>query len=374
MSTKTFLNSISYVVIPLFLLLFTAGCDEVFWPWSELWNDGGDSGGGSSSSSGDEGYSPGTPAVEATDTYAIALGGVAPGRDELILTGEDGNLIGFSGSSLRFEADTDVVGFLPRPGFDDFASGGGAQIVPQRAGFAVVTYYIDDIAQDGRFLVIVPPQSLIQMTVAEAGTQLTDEAQLDEGLHVMLDSVSPTANALGSVTRNRVDMIYDEDDPSLFNADEDLWPIDPPASYFDAVITAESNGIYQYSPVSPYDPTNGIYLDAEARGFLDPSYHTAYDQAVLSAAYIFSDETEDTTGGAFAFYSPTEDEWEVIGEVYSNGMTAIPAGCGVSDSYFPALAPIQIIIIDGVWTYLDGRPAFVFIRSRDAREYAVVYE
>lgn len=355
------------ILLSISLPTLTTSCGKALWPWSELWEDNGGGGGG-----GGENYSPGTPAVEATETYKIALGGVAPGRDELILTDDSGNLLDLSGSTLDFEVDNDMVGLLPRPDYDDFTSGSGAQIVPQKVGFAVISYYIDDVLQEDRFLAIVPPQSLIQMMVAEGSAQLTGEAEVGSDSHVKLSSTSPTADGLGAVTRNRVEMIYDTDNPPIFTVDEEAWALDPPSSYFDSVITAESNGIYQYSPVSPDDPTHDTFIDAEARSFLDPSLHRAYDQAVLSAANIFSEDTLDPTGGAFAFYSPTEDEWEEIEHAYSNNMISIPVDCGVSDSFFPALAPIQIVILDDVWTYPSGRPAFVFIRSREARDYAVV--
>lgn len=348
------------------VLTTTTSCEKMLWPWSELWKD--DNKGGSST----ESSSPTTPAIEATATYSIALGGVAPGRDELILTDDNGNLLDLGTSRLRFESDTDVVGLLPRPDYNDFASGSGAQIVPQKVGFAVVTYYIDDVEQDDQLMVIVPPQSLIQMMVAEAGTQLADEAEIDSDSHVKLSSTSPTANGIGSVTRNRVDLISEDLDHSLFGVNEAAWLAYPPSSYYDSVITAESGGIYQYSPVDPSDPTHDIYTDAEARGFLDESHHRAYDQAVLSASYLFAEKTDDTTDGAFAFFSPTPDEWEVIEQVYANNMITIPAGCGFDDLDFPTFAPIQMLIHPDVWRYDDGRPAFIFIRSRDPLEYAVV--
>jgi len=328
----------------------------------------GDDSGGSSSDSGDESYSPSVPVIEATATYSIAMGGVAPGRDELVLTDSDGELLDLSGQELRFESSTDVVGFLPRPDYSDFASGSGAQIVPQKTGFAVVTYYIDDAIQYDQFLVIVPPQTLIQMMVSEASTQLTAEAEVNDDYHVTLDSDSPTANAIGGVTRNRVIMITETGNPSLFEADDATWDESP----YTAVITANSSGVYQYSPVDPSNAAHTTYTNAEARSYLDDSLHRAYDQAVLSAAHIYSDNTADPTGDAFGFFSPTAEEWAKIDIAYKNGLYDLPVGAGVSDSDFPALEPIQIVVLDSVSTLSDGRPSFVFIRSKEPLDYAVV--
>lgn len=364
MSMQTFLKGTVSLVFLVFLV-FVTSCS--LWPWSELWN-------GDGSGNGGENYSPNTPAIEATATYSIALGGVAPGRDELVLFDGNGNQLDLAGSNLRFESSTDVVGLLPREGYENFADGSGALIIPQREGFAVVSYYIDDILQDDKFLVIVPPQTLIQIMVAEASTQLTQEADVGEDSHVQLTSDSPTANGIGSVTRNRVVAVFESGEYSLFNVNQTDWFADPPASYWNAVIEAKAGNIYQYSPVDPGDPSHYIYMDAEARGFLDVSLHRAYDQAVLSAAGIFSDNIKDATGGAFAFFSPDADEWKCIKTAFSNNMTKLPAGCGVTDDDFPRLSPIQIVILEDVWIYKDGRPAFVFIRSREPSDYAVVRE
>lgn len=331
----------------------------------------GDGGGGDN----EDPFSPTTPVIEATKTYSIALGGVAPGRDELVIVDESGNIMNLGSSELTFKSDTDVVGFLPRPDYDDFASGSGTRIVPQETGFAFVSYYIDGIAQDERFLVIVPPQTLIQMMMGEANKQVTSEAEVDGNHHVKLDSVSETADAIGAVTRNRVKMIQSGSfNHSVFDVDEYAWGLDPLGSYYDSVITANNGTIYQYSPVDPADPTHDTYTNAEARDFLDSSLHRGYDQAVLSAAYIFSEETPDPTGGAFAFYSPTSEEWVKIQQAYDNNMVSLPVGCGIEDADFPNFDYIQIVILTKTWEYPDGRPAFVFIRERSAGDYVVVME
>lgn len=343
----------------LILFLFATSCKQALWPWSELWDKH------------DDNSSSTTPAIEATTTYSIALGGVAPGRDELILTDDSGNLLDLSGKTLNFTSNNSVIGFLPRPSYSDFASGSGAQIVPQKVGTAVVTYSINDAVQEDTFKVIVPPQSLIQMMVAEAGGQLTTEVQLDGDSHVRLDSSSPTANGLGSVTKNRITLIDEDLDYSLFNVSQYEWALNPPGTKYDAVITASKSGVYQYSPVDPSDPTHEVYINAESRGFLDKSLYRAYDQAVLSAAHIFNGDTTDPTKGAFAFFSPTEEEWEKIKLAFDNRMIELPYGSGMTDEDFPRFAPIQMLILPGVTTYDDGRPAFVFISQRTQLDYAV---
>lgn len=368
MSTKTFLKSAGYLLLIISCLLLTSCAPLLYYGISELLED--DKKGGEEATG--ENYSPTTPVIEASSTYAVALGGVAPGRDELILIDASGNIKDFTDKSLEFRPDTDVVGLLPRPGYEDFATGSGAKIIPQRVGFTFITYYIDNIEQADRFLAIVPPQSLIQMSVAEGSTQLTQEAEIENSSHVKLTSVSPTGDALGAVTRNRVDAIGFSGNYYLFGVNQVEWDIDPPASHYDSVILADNGGLYQYSPVDPANPAHKTFTDAEARSFLDPAYHRAYDQAVLTSAYIFSNKTADPTGDAFAFFSPTEEEYEKILLAYSNNMVGLPEGCGVSDEDFPEFAPIQILILPNVWTYTDGRPSFVFIRSRESTEYAVV--
>lgn len=366
---RVFTSKKRLLIIPLLLLLLilSTSCGTLLgWKLYD-WLSGDDGG-----NEGGENYSPDVPAIEARSTYVVPLGGAAPGRDELILTDESGALANLSGHDLRFEIDTDVVGLLPRPDFPDFASGSGAKIYPQKAGFAAISYYIDGEEQDGKFLAIVPPQSLIQMMVAEAGAQLTAEATVDSNYHVTPDSKSETADAIGAVTRNRVKAVSGSLDYSLFYIDPPSWLADPPASYYDAVIAAEEYGIYQYSPVDPNDPTHETYTNAEARAFLPDDYHRAYDQASLSAAYIFSEDTEDPTGGAYGFFSPDGDEWECIESAYTSGTILIPVGCGVSDGDFPELAPIQLIMVESLWKYPDGRPAFIFIRSRNILDTAVV--
>jgi hypothetical protein len=95
---------------------------------------------------------------------------------------------------------------------------------------------------------------------------------------------------------------------------------------------------------------------------------------VLSAAHLFSNNTPDPTGGAFAFYSPTSEEWTKIQQGFDNNMVSLPVGTGVSDDDFPHYDYIQILILSKVWKYPDGRPSFVFIRERNTGDYVVVQE
>jgi hypothetical protein len=112
-------------------------------------------------------------------------------------------------------------------------------------------------------------------------------------------------------------------------------------------------------------------MDAEQRKLMSGDELIAYDQAVLTAAGIFNGDTEDTTTGAFAFRSPTPEEWNSIAQAWTIHSYDLPSGAGWSDASFPAFAPIQILIHPDVWTYDDGRPSFVFARMRTSTDAAV---
>ncbi|MBI4127041.1 MAG: hypothetical protein HY465_06060 [Deltaproteobacteria bacterium] len=280
--------------------------------------------------------------IEPTSTFALAVGGVAPGRDELVLDRTFG-----AGDVLVCTADPPILLFYNRSGFDSGTAGGGYQMIPTEEGLAAVTCSISGVALDETYEVTIPPQNLIQILLGEARTQLDDEATIEDG-HVTLTSTSPTATAIGAVIRNRIRLIEERADPELFNADSGAYNANPPVSFYDAVINAP----HQFLPVEPSDPSYPIFDDAQDRNFLDATWLAAYDQAVLSAAAIFNEDASDPTGGAFAFRSPTEEEWQ--------------DGTEVTDDNFPALAPLHIVIVPDVWTYDDGRPAFIFVRSRDA--------
>lgn len=310
------------------------------------------------------------PAVEPAKTYAIALGGVAPGRDELILTDASGALRSFGGQVLTFSADSTVIGLLPRPNFASFGDGSGAQIVPQRAGEAAIRYQIDAVEQGELFGATVPPQELIQVLIGEARGQLKNEATIADGV-VQLTSRSVTGDAVAAAIRNRVALIDTEKDPGLFAADPLTYYLEPPASSYTAVIEAAADGIYQFSPVDPNDGSHETYAHAEARSFLDAKLQLAYDQAVLTAAAIFDGRTDDPTGGAFAFRSPTAEEWTCLKSAFDRRVSAIPAGCVPGDENFPALAPVQILLHPDVAKYADDRPTFIFYRKRPTGAVAI---
>ena len=309
--------------------------------------------------------------TDPTESLSLAIGGVAPGRDELVIFDSNGEPRDFTGQTLACEADDDIVLLKPRPGFATEADGSGVIVTPTEPGVTAIRCYVDGTDFEEIYEVTIPPQYLIQILVAEALMQLTDEAELDpdeDGDVVMLESASPTGNALASVIRNRIGFINSRDKPDLFMADPDDYDADPPASYYDAVIMAEG----QFSPTDPDDPNYDLFMDAQDRNFLAEDELVAYDQAVLTAAAIFNGDTSDTTTGAFAFMSPTEDEWTQISIAWTGAYMTIPDGAGFSDADFPALAPIQILIHPDVWKYDDGRPSFVFARMRTNEDFAVV--
>lgn len=303
------------------------------------------------------------PVVESAQTYAIALGGVAPGRDELILTDTAGTLRDLSGRNLTFSASTNVIGLLPRPGRATFADGSGAQLVPQQTGTALVRYQLDGAEQPELFGVTVPPQALVQVLLGEARGLLKQEAAITANV-VQLASRSPSGDAVAAVVRNRRALIDAAQDPALFSADPLAYYLAPPTSAYTAIIEAMDAGLYQFSPVDPNNTSHDAYTHAEARSFLAPQDQFAYDQAVLTAAAIFDGRTEDPTGGAFAFRSPTVEEAACLMKAAAEQLAEIPTECGPGDENFPALAPVQILIHPNVGTQADGRPAFVFYRKR----------
>jgi hypothetical protein len=250
--------------------------------------------------------------VEPTEKFSLAVGGVASGRDELVIY-DGGRERDFGDSTLECTADDDIILIRTRPGFDSPAAGSGVRMIATEPGVTAVRCKLDGDDLDGVYEVTVSPQLLVQILVAEAGGQLYDEAELDADFDfelakdvVALGSSSPTAEALGSVIRNRVDRIENSDNPSLFNADEELYDSDPPSSFYDAVIMADG----QFSPTDQDDPTNDLFEDAQDRDFLEDEWLVIYDQAVLTAAGIYNRDIDDTTSGSFAFRSPTESEWE----------------------------------------------------------------
>jgi len=306
--------------------------------------------------------------VEPTSRYSLAVGGVISGRDELVLYDSNNQQLDLSEHELSCESDKPIVVLEPRPGFSSMALGSGALITPFEPGITKISCTIDNEPFANTYEIIIPPQNLIQILVAEAQTQIQSEATLNSNSVVSLTSNSNTALAIGMTINNRIDMINETSNPALFNANILSYSYNPTVSYYDAVIMAP----YQFAPTSESDPSHTIFNHAQDRNFMSADSLTAYDQAVLSAALIFSGEATDPTGGSFAFSSPNSDQWNIIMDALQTETTILPYGSGIDDSNFPAFAPLQIVIINSVWTYEDGRPSFIFIRGRNELDPAVV--
>lgn len=349
-------------VFTVLLCLSTAGCGDMLNALNPLSYYDWISGGG-----GDDAPS----AIEPTSTYAVALGGVATGRNELVIYDNEGGVVNFSGKALTFSTDNDNIELTARDGYADYMSGSGAKITPKKVGTTIVSYFIDGTEAADKYKVIVPPQSLIQILIGEARGEMESEAQGENGI-VSLDSTSPTGNAVAAVVRTRVLSTIESNDFDLFVVDSSTWNSDPVASYWDAVITAESNGIYQFSPVSPLSASYLSYTLSDSRdNILTDPLRAAYDQAVLTAAGIFDNAIEDPTGGAFAFRSPNSEESQCLALALQNGTTTLPDDCGPGDANYPAFIPVQVLIHPDVAVTDDGRPSFVFYRQRNEGDPAV---
>lgn len=319
----------------------------------------------------DDGNSSTSPAVEATATYSLAMGGVAKGRDELVIYDTNGDIANFSGKVLTFQTDNNNVELRTRDGHSDFASGSGAKIIPLTEGTTVITYFVDGKEQPDKYLVIIPPQSLIQILMGEARGQLATEAQVSGG-NVELTSESPTGNAIAAVIRNRVQMLESGQPFGLFLVDSNVWYSRPNASHWDAVISARDGDAYQFTPVDPDSVSHTALLAAATReGMLNKEELIAYDQAVLTAAGVFANIIKDPTDGAFAFRTPTPAESDCLSLAMATRSLFLPAGCGPGDENYPYFAPVQILIHPSVTKLDDGRPGFVFIRNRDITDPAV---
>lgn len=291
----------------------------------------------------------------ASQTLSLALGGEAPGNNELKLSKE------VTAGHLSFEADPDIVSFEVKDN--------GAALTPKNVGVAIIHYFIDGQKQEEVFKVIIPPQSLIQILVAEAKTELFEETTMKDK-KVAAGSHSPTGEALASAIKNRIALIVAKEKPSLFNANAARFDSKPPQSHYDAVI--EANG--QFKPVDPQDPNHDLYLNAAKReNFSQADFLLiVYDQALLSAAGVFSGDLLDPTNGAFAFRSPNELQWTKIKNALESQTSGLPDGIGVSDAIFPSLAPVQVFIYQKVFKKEpDKRSAFIFTRSRFDNEVAV---
>lgn len=351
------------IICLLIISALMAGCYN---PFSNLWDLFGGGGGG------DEDERPSflpKRVANPAEKLLLAVGGVPTGRDEIIIYDSNGQPRDLSGATLVCLSDSDVVKVFPRPGFDTEAAGSGVQIVPVSAGVAAITCTLNSEDLGSTYEVTVPPQSLIQILVAEARGVIPEEATLDEAEGVLTeDSRSPTAEALGSVIRNRIWFTNSKDKIELFGADPENYDSDPPESYYDSIIMADG----QFAPTDPADPNHAAFLDAERRIFLDGDDIIAYDQAVLTAGGIFNGDIEDLTTGAFAFFTPTSDQWTQLSLAWSLYYQIIPDDAGVSDDDYSAFAPVQVLIHPDVPTGDLGIPAFVFVRMRTDQDYAVV--
>ncbi|MBI4373242.1 MAG: cell wall hydrolase [Deltaproteobacteria bacterium] len=293
---------------------------------------------------------------------ALALGGNAEGHDLVTVDGGAPKVLEFkteNGDLFKLEVPS---------GFGSFAEARSARLVPQKAGIGYLTPIVDSREREP-VQITIPPQKLIQILFGEAGGQLAREASRGE-FDVKSSSVSVTGDALGAVIRNRIRMINDEESPALFKVDAAQYSSNPPSSYYEAVIEAEG----QFNPVNPGDENNDRYLDAVLRSSLrNDDDLIAYDQSVLTAADIFNEETEDPTEGAFAFYSPTDEEYLVLKAALETADVTLPDGAGTSDAKFPNLAPVQVLILKEIATATSrtNRPSFVFVRERDSAEPAV---
>lgn len=301
-----------------------------------------------------------------TNTLALALGGTRSDTD-LVTANVDLKLLDF------VSEDTDLFSIMVPQGQTTFTDAKQAQIVPKQEGIGYVTAQVDG-KEFTTTEITIPPQRLIQILFAEAQGELNAEASLDAEGQVKLTSVSVTGDALGSVIRNRIDLINEQENPGLFLANPDLYALNPSVSYYNEVIEANNGMIYQFSPLTPDDPTHDEYEGAAQRTNVKKSSLIAYDQAVLTAADIFNGSTKDPTDGAFGFYSPTPDQYTLLQDARDTEANELPAGCGTSDLNFPAFAPVQVLLLPGIApsTVHEGIPSFVFVRMRPEQAPVVV--
>ena len=294
----------------------------------------------------------------------LALGGVMSGYEDMQF--EDS-----AGLVSLLNNDPDLFSLSLINGFSSYEEGQGAHVTPQRVGIGYVTP-VTRFTHIAPIEITIPPQKLIQVLVGEARGELVREATLRNG-RVASSSVSVTGEALGAVIRNRIDWINEHHSPETFSVDPTAYELDVPLSYYEAVIEAyrDTDDLYQFSPVNPQDSNHDSYLSARYRNevsSLGADFLQAYDQAVLSAAAIFNGDASDPTGGSLGYYSPTTDQYRALKEASQSHTLLLPLDGGVSDGDFPALAPLQVILLK------DVSPAFVFIRSRNPSEAAVVDE
>lgn len=295
----------------------------------------------------------------------VGLGGTRSGADDYIF------LESLGVTDVRND-DEDLFQVSPREGFATIAAGHGMKITPLHEGIG----YVTPLTASGSLPAVevtIPPQKLIQILIGEARGELAREATLEND-QVKSSSVSVTGNALASVIHNRISLINETSNPNLFVADPTAYSSNPAISYYEAVIEATNGSVYQFSPVQPTDPSHDEYLEAATRSGLPNDLLNSYDQALLTSGGIFNGSIEDPTLESFAFYSPTAEQFSLlITALHENVGGQLPGGCGTSDGNFPALAPIQVVILPEVASSSTNHdvPSFVFVRSRNSTESVV---
>ena len=310
------------------------------------------------------------PATEplqfAYDTYMpLALGGVLPGWDQIQI------------DSLQPADQVDIViepaVLASSLAIVDDGSAITYQITPHQAGIGKINYRINGILQNETIKLVVPPQAMIQVAMGEARSIIPQEVTTDTEGRVTKDSESPTAQALLSVVRNRIAIIEAEQAPYLFVVSSGAFAQADLAERYSLVIEANNGTTYQFSPVNPSDPSYPAYAQAADRAQLSlTSRILTYDQSVLTAAQIFDDSLADNTEGAFGYYSPTATQYQNL--LSGLNSTTLPTGIGTSDSQFPALAPIQILLLSDIspQSFDKTLPSFVLIGARSPQESAVI--
>ncbi len=294
----------------------------------------------------------------------LALGGTLTGWDELLIDGLEAS----DSVDLVFEPEGVATGNI----IDASASSITFRINPETAGITQLKYKLNGVLQNKVIKIVIPPQEMIQVLMGEARSIIPQEITLDSEGRVERSSTSFTAQALLNVVRNRIKLMEERNEASLFVVDSDEFVSANLAERYRLVIQANRNGIYQFSPVDPDDPSFSAYSAAAQRSGLSASRMLVYDQALLTAADVFDESLEDNTSESFGFYSPTKSEYENL--LTGLNSTELPEDVGRSDNTFPTLAPIQILILENIspQTFDEELPSFVFVKSRTSAEAAVL--
>ncbi|MBI2336392.1 MAG: hypothetical protein HYU97_06485 [Deltaproteobacteria bacterium] len=300
------------------------------------------------------------------DTYMpLALGGVLPGWDQIQIDGlQPADLVDILIEPATLASSLAIV---------DDGSAITYQITPHQAGIGKINYRINGVLQNETVKLVIPPQAMIQVVMGEARSIIPQEVTTDTEGRVAKDSQSPTAQALLSVVRNRIAIMEAEQAPYLFVVSTAAFAQANLAERYTLVITANNGTTYQFSPVNPNDPSYPAYAQAADRAQLTfTSRMLTYDQTVLTAAQIFDDSLTDNTDGAFGYYSPTATQYQNL--LSGLNSTTLPTGIGTSDSQFPALAPIQILLLSDIspQSFDETLPSFVLIGARSFQDNAVI--